>query len=48
MKTLNIQDLLEHYKVNVKYISLDDILELEDMFHTREEIIKRLYTLNLR
>lgn len=47
MKTLNIQDLLRHYKIDVEHIDLDDAFELEDMFHTRSEIVKRLDTLSL-
>ena len=47
MKTLNIQDLLKHYKIDVEHIDLDDTFELEDMFHTRSEIVKRFNSLNL-
>ena len=31
MKTLNIQDLLKHYKIDVEHIDLDDTFELEDI-----------------
>ncbi|MBK3332343.1 hypothetical protein GWK41_04585 [Persephonella atlantica] len=47
MKILNIQDLLKHYKIDVEHIDLDDTFELEDMFHTRKEIIKNFDKLHL-
>ncbi|SMP23627.1 hypothetical protein SAMN06264868_1303 [Venenivibrio stagnispumantis] len=47
MKTLNMQDLLKQYKIDVEYIDLDDTFELEDMFHTRSEIVKNLDKLSL-
>jgi biotin-(acetyl-CoA carboxylase) ligase len=47
VKTLNIQDLLKHYKIDVKHIDLDDTFELEDMFHTRKEIVKKFNKLSL-
>ena len=47
MRILNIQDLLKHYKIDVEYIDLDDTFELEDMFHTRNEIIKNIDKLTL-
>jgi len=47
VKTLNIQDLLKHYKIDVEHIDLDDTFELEDMFHTRNEIVKKFNSLSL-
>ncbi len=47
MKTLSTRNLLKHYKIDVEHIDLDDTFELEDMFHTRSEIIKRLGALSL-
>ena len=46
LETKNIQDLLKHYKIDVENIDLEDTFELEDMFHTRSEIVKMLETLN--
>ena len=45
LETKNIQDLLKHYKIDVENIDLEDTFELEDMFHTRSEIVKMLETL---
>ena len=47
MKILDIQDLLKHYKIDVEHIDLDDTFELEDMFHTRNEIVKNFNKLSL-
>ena len=47
MRIINIQDLLKHYKIDVEYIDLDDTFELEDMFHTRNEIVKNFNKLSL-
>ncbi len=47
MKTLSTGDLLKHYRIDVEHIDLDDTFELEDMLHTRSEIVKRLNMLNL-
>lgn len=47
METLNIQNLLKYYKIDVEHIDLDDTFELEDMFHTRNEIVKKFNSLSL-
>ncbi|NPA16790.1 hypothetical protein [Persephonella sp.] len=47
MKTLSTGSLLKQYRIDVECIDIDDTFELEDMFHTRKEIVKRLDSLSL-
>jgi len=47
MKTLNTQEFLKHYKIDVEFIDLEDTFELEDLFFKRREIVKRFNSLTL-
>ncbi len=47
MKTLNTQELLKHYKIDVEFIDLENTFELEDLFFKRKEIVKRFNSLTL-
>jgi len=42
---LDTQELLRRYKIDVEYINLEDIFDLENVFYKRQELIKRLLTL---
>jgi len=44
---LNTQELLRRYKIDVEHINLEDTFDLENMFHKRQELIKRFDTLTL-
>ncbi len=51
MKTLNIQELLKQYKIDVKFIEdfLDnDPVEIQETFYRREEILKHFDDLTLK
>ncbi len=45
MKTLNIQDLLKRYKIDVELLNLEDTFDLENMAYKRKYILERFDTL---
>ncbi|WP_456383769.1 hypothetical protein [Persephonella sp.] len=47
MKTINTQDLLRFYRIDVEHIDLDDTFELEDLFFKRKALIERFNTLTV-
>ncbi len=51
MKTTNMQNLLEQYRIDVKYIKdfIDnDPVEIQEVFHKRDKLLKNFNNLTLK
>ena len=51
MKTTNMQNLLEQYKIDVKYIKdfIDnDPVEIQEVFYKRDKLLKNFNNLTLK
>lgn len=48
MKTLNIQELLRRYKIDVDLFDIEDTFDVEDMAYKRKEILDKFDSLTQR